>query len=261
MGFEINRPLSVGGINPNIYVNQNQRYNTGFGNPLNADTFEQTSIDRFTNERAIKRMIANNPRVRKIAGQYNPELKLNLTELKELLANHATDTQNITKGIIEHLPYSIQTKIDAKAIEDASYLHDLGKVLIPSEILNKPAKLDEREQKIMQTHSEVSYELLKNSGLNNKTLSLIRNHHQNAKRTGYPWVNKDFNADINLQILSMADKYSALTENRIYKAPLTPKEALTIIYQDVKEGKLHPFIFKALVSYAQDTTAEQVAKM
>lgn len=261
MGFEINRPLSVGGINPNIYVNQNHRYNSGFGNTLNADTFEQTSIDRFTNERAIKRMIANNPRVRKIAGQYNPELKLNLTELKELLANHATDTQNITKGIIEHLPYSIQTKIDAKAIEDASYLHDLGKVLIPPEVLNKPARLDEREQKIMQTHSEISYELLKNSGLSEKTLNLIRNHHQNAKRTGYPWVNKDFNADINLQILSMADKYSALTENRIYKAPLTPKEALTIIYQDVKEGKLHPFIFKALVSYAQDTTAEQVAKM
>ena len=131
--------------------------------------------------------------------------------------------------------------------------------LIPSEILNKPAKLDEREQKIMQTHSEVSYELLKNSGLNNKTLSLIRNHHQNAKHTGYPWVNKDFNADINLQILSIADKYSALTENRIYKAPLTPKEALTIIYQDVKEGKLHPIVFKALVNYVKTTTTEQVA--
>lgn len=261
MGFEINKPLSVGGINPNIYVDQSQRYNKGFGNPLNSDTFEQTSIDRFTNERAIKRMIANNPRVRKIAGQYNPELKLNLTELKELLANHATDTQNITKGIIEHLPYSMQTKIDAKTIEDASYLHDLGKVLIPPEVLNKPARLDEREQKIMQTHSEVSYELLRNSGLSEKTLNLIRNHHQNAKRTGYPWVNKDFNADINLQILSMADKYSALTEKRIYKDPLSPKEALTIIYQDVKEGKLHPFIFKALVNYAKDTTAEQVAKM
>ena len=111
----------------------------------------------------------------------------------------------------------------------------------------------------MQTHSEVSYELLKNSGLNNKTLSLIRHHHQNAKHTGYPWVNKDFNADINLQILSIADKYSALTENRIYKAPLTPKEALTIIYKDVKEGKLHPIVFKALVNYAKTTTPEQVA--
>ena len=258
MGFEINRPLSVGGINPNIYVNQNHRYNSGFDNTLNADTFEQTSIDRFTTETAIKRMIANNPRVKNIVSQYNPELKLNLIELKELLENHATDTKNITKGIVENLPYSIQTKIDLKAIQDASYLHDLGKVLIPSEILNKPAKLDEREQKIMQTHSEVSYELLKNSGLNNKTLSLIRHHHQNAKHTGYPWVNKDFNADINLQILSIADKYSALTENRIYKAPLTPKEALTIIYQDVKEGKLHPIVFKALVNYAKTTTHERV---
>lgn len=258
MGFEINKPLSVGGINPNIYVDQSHKYNTGFGNIQSSDTFELTSIDRFTTELAIKKMIANNPRVRKIAIQYNPELKLNLTELNELLKGHATDTKDITKGIIEHLPYSMQTKVNTKALEEASYLHDLGKVLIPPEILNKPAKLDERERKIMQTHSEVSYELLKTSGLNKNTLNLIRHHHQNAKHTGYPWVNKDFNADINLQILSVADKYSALTEKRTYKEPLGPKEALTIIYQEVKEEKLNPIIFKALVNYAKETAPEKL---
>jgi HD-GYP domain-containing protein (c-di-GMP phosphodiesterase class II) len=49
---------------------------------------------------------------------------------------------------------------------------------------------------------------------------------------------------------STADKYSALIEKRSYKEALNPKEALTIIYQDVKEGKLHPFVFRALVDYA-----------
>jgi HD-GYP domain-containing protein (c-di-GMP phosphodiesterase class II) len=106
----------------------------------------------------------------------------------------------------------------------------------------------------------LSYELLKNSGLGDKTLKLIRNHHQNAKRTGYPWVSNDFNADLNLQILSTADKYSALTEKRAYKESMTPKQALTVIYGDVKEGKLHPFVFKALVNYAEnlsDTSIKQ----
>ena len=111
----------------------------------------------------------------------------------------------------------------------------------------------------MHTHSELSYEMLKKSGINDKTLKLIRNHHQNAKRTGYPWVNNDFNADLNLQILSTADKYSALTEKRTYKEPMGSEQALTIIYQDVKEGKLHPFVFKALVNYTQSLETVPVA--
>lgn len=247
MGIEVNRPLCVCGITPNIYIGRNSR--SSFGNTLNADTFESTSINRFTSETAIKKMIDSNPKVKNIVKNYNSNLNLNMNELRELLSNHATDTQNITKGIIENLPFALQSKVDAKAIEDASYLHDLGKVLIPPEVLNKPGRLDEYETKIMHTHSELSYELLKNSGLDDKTLKLIRNHHQNAQKSGYPWVDKDFKADLNLQILSAADKYSALTEKRTYKKPMNSQQALTIIYQDVKDGKLHPFVFKALVNY------------
>ncbi len=252
MGFEINRTLNVGGITPNIYIDRN-RYNQSFGNTLNADTFESSSINRFTNETAIKKMIEGNSKIKNIVKDFNPNLNLNMDELNELLANHANDTQDIAMGIIENLPFALRTKVDEKAIQDASYLHDLGKVLIPSEVLNKPDRLDGRETKIMQTHSELSYELLRNSGLDDKTLKLIRNHHQNAKRTGYPWVGNDFNADLNLQILSIADKYSALIEKRAYKEPMSSKQALTIIYQDIKDGKLHPFVFKALVDYANKT--------
>jgi len=257
MGLEINNSLYVGRLNPNIYPNRN-RYISFGQNPV--DTFENTSLDRFTTENAIRKMIENNPKIKNIVKDFNPEMNLNMEELRELQANHATDTKNITKGIAENLPFSLQTKVDMKAIEEASYLHDLGKVLIPKDVLNKPDKLNDAETKIMHTHSELSYELLKNSGLSDKTLKLIRNHHQNAKRTGYPWVSNDFNADLNLQILSTADKYSALTEKRAYKESMTPKQALTVIYGDVKEGKLHPFVFKALVNYANELPEELVQK-
>lgn len=257
MGMEIAKPLGVGGINRYINVDRNQKIN--FGNNLNADTFENTSIDRFTTESAINRMIGANPKIKNIVKAFNPQLELNMAELKELLQNHATDTGNIAYGIIENLPFALKNRVDEKAVKDAAYLHDLGKVLIPKEVLNKPDKLDDAETKIMHTHSELSYELLKNSGLDEKTLNLIRNHHQNAKKTGYPWVNNDFRADLNLQILSVADKYSALTESRTYKEPLSPKQALTIIYQDVKDEKLHPFVFRALVDYANSKSAVEVA--
>lgn len=257
MGLEINNSLYVGRLNSNIYPNLN-RYISFGQNPV--DTFENTSLDRFTTENAIRKMISNNLKIKNIVKDFNPEMNLNMEELRELQLNHATDTKNITKGIVENLPFSLQTKVDMKAIDEASYLHDLGKVLIPKDVLNKPDKLNNAETKIMHTHSELSYELLKNSGLGDKTLKLIRNHHQNAKRTGYPWVSNDFNADLNLQILSTADKYSALTEKRAYKESMTPKQALTVIYGDVKDGKLHPFVFKALVNYANELPEELVQK-
>ena len=111
----------------------------------------------------------------------------------------------------------------------------------------------------MHKHSELGYEMLKKTNLDKITLNLVRNHHQNAQKSGYPWVSNDFKADINLQILTAADKYSALTEERVYKKPIDKTQALTIIYQDVKEGKLHPFVFKALVNYVNNNVYSKVS--
>lgn len=255
MGIEISRTLSVGGINPNINIFRNQYISFGSNN---SDTFESASPERYTNEIFIKKMINTNPKVSSITKNFNPENELNMYELRELLKKHATDTKNIAKGITEHLPFALKNKVNNEALEKAAYLHDLGKVLIPKEILNKPGKLNDAETKIMHTHSELSYELLKNSNIDTTTLNLIRNHHQNAKKTGYPRVGRDFNADLNLQILSLADKYSALTEKRTYKEPLSAQEALTIIYRDVKDEKLHPLVFKALVNFVNDNANNEL---
>lgn len=247
MGLEINRPLYVGGITSNINT---VRYR-GLAAP---DTFEITSNKRYTTEPAVKKMIDR--KVINIVKCFNPQLKLNMKGLENLLENHCANTEITANGIIENLPFSLRIKVDKKAVDDACYLHDLGKVLIPENILNKPDKLNEAETEIMHKHSELSYELLKNTDIDKKTLKLIRNHHQNIKKTGYPRVGNDFNADLNLQILSTADKYSALTEKRPYKDAMSPKQALTVIYQDVKEGKLHPFIFKALADYEASTRVD-----
>ncbi len=174
-----------------------------------------------------------------------------MEQLDNLLKTHAADTKRIAEGITNNLPFSLQNKVNLKAVTDAAYLHDVGKSLIPPEILNKNGKLDAIETEIMHKHSILGYELLKNSNIDKTTLNLIKNHHQNAKKTGYPFADKNFNADLNLQIVSMADKYSALTEKRAYKEPMDKTKALAIIYNDVKEGKLHPFVFKALVNFTR----------
>lgn len=250
MGLDFNPALRTCGLNPNITNFPRPKIPT-FGQIEN-DRFESLNPARFTNETVLTKLINSNPKIVAILAETGTPVKPNFTELKPLMDNHCTDVQNTVVGITENLPFSLKSKVDIQTLKEAAYLHDIGKILIPQEILNKNGKLNEYETKVMHKHSELGYEILKNTNLNPKTLHLIRNHHQNAKRSGYPFVNNNFRADLDLQILTMADKYSALTEKRVYKDSMTPQQALTIIYSDVKEGKLRPFVFKALVNYANN---------
>ena len=250
MVFDIPKSLAIGSIQSNFVIGK--KHNQPFYGNNVEDSFQYTSLSKYTNENAIRKMISANPKI--ISILKNNEIRLNMTELNTLLSGHAQDTQNIAKGIIENLPFSLKGRVNEKAVSDASYLHDIGKVLIPVDILNKKGKLTAEESEIMHKHSELGYEILKNTGIDPKTLNLVKYHHQNASHTGYPKVPSDFFADINLQILSAADKYSALLEPRVYKAPMDKNQALALIYRDVAKGNLHPFVFKALKDYAEKST-------
>ena len=126
-------------------------------------------------------------------------------------------------------------------------LHDYGKVLIPNNVLNKTVKLYGKEQKIMELHSELGYELLKNKNLDERTLNLIKYHHQNRLGTGYPVKSKNFDYGLESEILNVADKYSALREKRCYKNPLAKYEALEIIAKDVNKGYISQDVYTALL--------------
>lgn len=251
-GLDAIKHFGTNGLYSTQRINNNPYMNFGQAN-LERDTFEYNSksLGRYSNEATLRQMIKRNPRVREILRQNGMSAELNMENLRALLAGHAKDTQKIAKGITEHLPVALKYGVNEKSLSDACYLHDLGKALIPDEILNKPAKLNPEEEKIMHTHSELSYELLKYTDMDTETLNLIKYHHQNPLGSGYPQANPDFNADINLQILSAADKFSALTEKRPYKESLPIEKALGIMYKDVKDGKMHPFVFKALVAHVR----------
>lgn len=252
------RPLGVGGINSNIRITPERLYPAFKANGETSDRAEFNSIGKYTSEKFITNQVRTNPEISKIMKEINAPIVLNMEELRELQAGHADETKRIAMDIANNLPQSLKNQVNMKALQDAAYLHDLGKVLIPKEILTKPSKLTPEEERIMHKHSELSYELLKNSDIDTKTLNLIKYHHQNPNHTGYPKVKEDFNADINLQILSLADKYSALREKRPYKDSMNSKQALTIIYKDVKARNIHPFVFNALVN-AQRKAADKNA--
>ena len=199
---------------------------------------------------AVKRMISLNPSIKALLKRYKIRPEIDIKTLKELTGGHMNETCNIAEGIFAMLSEESKKGLDKSIIKEASMLHDLGKVLIPSKILNKPAKLNIKEREIMNIHSTLGYELLKTQNLSPKTLELIRYHHQNLQHSGYPAIETALFSDIAVQIVSISDKYSALREARVYRRRLNRLESLLILYKEVREGKILPEIYNALVKYA-----------
>lgn len=252
MGIEFNPWRLLSGSAAPVQLHNN--HSIPFGNKISNDSFQNNSVERFYDEKNIKSMISQNPELKEILYKNKLPVRLNMNELLELKKGHCLNSAEICGKIYRVLPPALKSQVNIKDLKDGAMLHDFGKVLIPPEILNKNGKLTPEEFKIMHLHSELGYQLLKDSGVNDEVLSLIRYHHDNLED------NKKFVPDINLQILNIADKYSALTENRVYKQALTPQQALTIIYSDVKKGNVHPILYGALVQAVRQS-AQPVAKV
>lgn len=215
-------------------------------------TFLNSGKDEQLHKSVVQNMIDSNPFVAKILRRYHIKPLIDTKTLKELTNGHMNDTCNIAMGVYSILSEKIKKYVDKATLKEASMLHDLGKVLIPSKILNKPAKLNHKERKIMNIHSTLGYELLKTQNLSEDTLALIKYHHQNLKHSGYPALSdSDTTSDLGVQIISIADKYSALREARVYRRPLSRIDSLLILYKEVREGKILPEVFEALLKYAE----------
>lgn len=253
MGLSIDTGVQARGVNSNFFINPIRQNNVSTPQvaPLKPDSISVSSdLSKYINPKAIEDMIRANPNITKILNEAKIPVKVNMKALQELSQGHLLETRNTTLGVLNNMPQDFKTSINSQALLKAAILHDFGKVLIPESILNKNDKLTDNEKAIMEKHSELGYELLKTTDLDKQTLELIKNHHQNAQKTGYPAVDETFVADMNTQILSASDMYSALREKRSYKDELSKNTALAIIHREVKGGKLHPYVFKALVDFA-----------
>lgn len=218
----------------------------------NGNTFLKSGTELSLNKSVVSNMLKLNPAIKNILNKYKIKPSVDTKIFKELSGGHMNTTCHIAEGIYSILSENMRSQIQKNSIKEASMLHDFGKILIPSKILNKPAKLNSKEREIMNIHSTLGYEMLKTQKINPETLDLIKYHHQNLARTGYPDLEEGKNlSDIAVQIISIADKYSALREARVYRHKLNRLEALLVLYSEVREGKIHPEIFKALMKYAE----------
>lgn len=131
-------------------------------------------------------------------------------------------------------------------MEIAGYLHDLGKIAIPIEILEKPDKLTEEEFNIMKLHVYYTYRILERI----EGIELINEwgafHHERLDGSGYPFGLKDKDLSLGSRIMQIADIFTALTENRPYRKGLDRYDAIEIIRSLVRDDKLDKDVFSVL---------------
>lgn len=119
-----------------------------------------------------------------------------------------------------------------KDIAIGGLLHDIGKIKIPDEILNKPGKLTDTEFQTMKKHTLFGLEILKDMQLTNRTiLNSVLDHHERINGTGYPRKLVGSKISIEGRIVAIADTYAAMTTDRIYQDKKTPFEVAKHILQ------------------------------
>lgn len=121
---------------------------------------------------------------------------------------------------------------DKKFIENitlSALLHDVGKMFIPNEILNKPGKLTDEEFELMKKHVTYGYEYLLKVGMKESDIKICLEHHERADGSGYPNGLKDEEISIEGKIGAVVDIYDALTSQRIYKPKISPATALKMM--------------------------------
>ena len=168
---------------------------------------------------------------------------------------HVLHIRILTEQILKHLSqitdkYSF-TQEEISLISTASALHDIGKISIPSEILNKPGRLTKEEFDTMKTHTTVGAKMLDNLAFHQdeplvkEAHAICRWHHERYDGRGYPDGLKGDDIPISAQVVALADVYDALTSERVYKKAIPHEEAVRMIC-DGECGTFNPLILKCL---------------
>ena len=125
-------------------------------------------------------------------------------------------------------------KWELKRLGKGAILHDIGKVMVPINVLNKSTRLSSEEFDIMKSHSEKGAKYLQINGIGDGGIwEVVLCHHEKVDGTGYPKGMKGNEIPLFARITTMADVYDALTSYRPYREPMSPSTAFEVISGDV----------------------------
>lgn len=128
-------------------------------------------------------------------------------------------------------------------------IHDIGKMILPKDILNKPGKLSEDEYELVKSHTEVGYRMIKdNPELSAITKLAVLCHHEREDGSGYP-LGKGKELHIGTKIVAACDLFHALISDRCYRQGLPLNEVMMIAEQEPINPKIRTIIMNAFAYY------------
>lgn len=178
------------------------------------------------------------------------QLAARLQSLSPETYSHSLDVFLLGSVLSDHL------QMETDELAAGFLLHDVGKICIPSSILQKPGALTREEWEVVQDHPMQGYHLLQAHGLTEPLTHLALYHHEREDQTGYPFGLAAGELPASLRLLSVIDVYSALTLQRSYRDAMTSGQALYHLHQ-YTEG-LDPVYIQALtrILLPQDSDPE-----
>ena len=185
-----------------------------------------------------------------VVGTYNKESREHILHIR-------IATQMLLRRLVQKTDAYPLTESDITLIATASSLHDIGKVGISKEILNKPTKLTDEEYEIMKTHTLIGAKMIQDMDypadkpLAKTAYEICRWHHERFDGKGYPDSLVGNDIPISAQVVSVADVFDALTSTRVYKKAYDYKTAIQMIL-DGRCGCFNPLLLDCLKEIGAD---------
>jgi len=136
---------------------------------------------------------------------------------------------------------------EQQLMEIAAYFHDIGKLTVAPEILNKPGKLTRDEWRVMRAHSYYTYQVLSHIDDLPELKEWAAYHHEKLDGTGYPFQLKADELSTGARIMAVADIFTAITEDRPYRKGMNKKQVIEILTEQVEDNKLDRDIVAVLL--------------
>ncbi|WP_026375116.1 HD-GYP domain-containing protein [Aestuariibacter salexigens] len=121
---------------------------------------------------------------------------------------------------------------DIDELAYAGFVHDLGKIKVPDEILHKPGRLTDEEMAIMKLHVDYGVDVLHEIGIDPGLIQTVSEHHERLDGKGYPAGKSADEISLQGRMIAIVDVYDALTADRVYKPGMSSQKALQILLQD-----------------------------
>ena len=220
----------------------------------------ENTLNLYVNQKRLMRLVSDQIAEKEENNTLMVSILSNVVEIRNHESgDHIRNIRRITELLLHQLVQKTKayhlSEEDIALIKTASSLHDIGKITIPEEILNKPGKLTKEEFEIMKTHSTAGAQILEqmkygqDKPLYRYALEICRWHHERWDGHGYPDGLMGEEIPISAQIVAIADVYDALTSERCYKKAYDHTTAINMILNG-ECGAFNPLLLECLTETA-----------